>query len=117
MGSAIPATALGGQATFVTIVPGTTMQTTLSAHVVPAETISPVVVGSSTLPLASTQAPTTVPESTLGTTVPARTLTFISSISSATFSSTSSAAAFAPLQSPDRYLGTGALIGVFLFGV
>ncbi|MCJ1284637.1 hypothetical protein MMC26_003972 [Xylographa opegraphella] len=82
VGSAIPASELGGLATYTVTVPASTVQPTT----LPPEIISPVVLGSTTIPTATTDPATTIP----GTTIPPTTFTVTTHVA-ATASSTGGA--------------------------
>lgn len=83
VGNVIPASALGGVATYTITIPGTT----IPATILPAHTISPLIVGTTTIPTATTEPGTTIP----GTTRAATTVTVTSFIPLVASSTTTTA--------------------------
>ncbi|MCJ1417554.1 hypothetical protein MMC32_003898 [Xylographa parallela] len=103
VGSAIPASDLGGLATYTVTVPASTVQPTT----VPPEVISPVVLGSTTIPTATTDPATTIP----GTTIPPTTFTVTTHVA-ATASSTGGAGGMISVAGMNA--GAGALGFLFV---
>ncbi|MCJ1398037.1 hypothetical protein MMC11_001234 [Xylographa trunciseda] len=98
VGSAIPASDLGGLATYTVTVPASTIQPTT----LPPEVVSPVVLGSTTIPTATTDPATTIP----GTTIPPTTFTVTTHVA-ATASSTGGAGGM--ISKPGMNAGAGVL--------
>ncbi|MCJ1323318.1 hypothetical protein MMC15_008674 [Xylographa vitiligo] len=103
VGSAIPASELGGLATYTVTVPASTIQPTT----LPPEVISPVVLGSTTIPTATTDPATTIP----GTTIPPTTFTVTTHVA-ATASSTGGAGGMISVAGMNA--GAGALGFLFV---
>ncbi|MCJ1296378.1 hypothetical protein MMC34_007944 [Xylographa carneopallida] len=105
VGSAIPASDLGGLATYTVTVPASTIQPTT----LPPEVISPVVLGSSTIPTATTDPATTIP----GTTIPPTTFTVTTHLA-ATASSTGGAGGMLFMAGMNAGFGVLSFLLVFL---
>ncbi|MCJ1382466.1 hypothetical protein MMC17_005579 [Xylographa soralifera] len=103
VGSAIPASDLGGLATYTITVPASTVQ----PMTVPPEIISPVVLGSTTIPTVTTDPATTIP----GTTIPPTTFTVTTHVA-ATASSTGGAGGMISMAGMNA--GAGALGFLFV---
>ena len=105
IGSAIPASDLGGLATYTVTVPASTVQPTT----VPPEVISPVVLGSTTIPTATTDPATTIP----GTTIPPTTFTVTTHVA-ATASSTGGAGGIISIPVTNAGVGVVGFLFVLL---